>query len=72
MLSDPRHAQLDITDALPRSLQQLRLTEFHRLDNMPKNDSGWDLKTRDLGGMERLQSVYITDHDWAELWLPCG
>lgn len=73
MLRDPGHIQLDVpTNALPGSLQQLRLTKSIDPDDML--DSGYELETvtRDFGCMERLQGLQLAAHDWAEHRLPLG
>ena len=70
MLSDPRHTKLDITNALHCSLQQLRLTESDEPYNPPDEDGDREIITRNFGSLTCLQSLQLTDHEWAELWLP--
>lgn len=72
VLSDPRHTQLDISNALPCSLQQLRLTVSDEPYDPPDDDGEWEVTTRDFGSLNQLQSLQTSDHDWAELWWPLG
>ena len=44
--SDSGSTQLERSNALPCSLQQLRLTDDP--DDTPNDDGGWDLTTRNL------------------------
>jgi hypothetical protein len=71
VLSDPSHTQLDVNNALPCSLQHLRLTES-AFEQVPKNDSAWDPTTRDFGSLNRLQSLQLTARVWAQHRLPLG
>ena len=73
VLGDPEHTQLDVTaDALPRSLQHLRLTNFQYLGDTHEGQAEQWLLTRDFGSMEHLQSLHLAAHEWAEHWLPLG
>jgi hypothetical protein len=73
VLSDPRHSQLGITNALPCSLQQLRLTESDEPYDPPDDDDDeWDMMTRDFDSLSRLQCLQLTARAWAHHRLPLG
>jgi hypothetical protein len=73
ILRDPRHIQLDVpTNALPGSLQQLRLTKSIDPDDTLDNNHQMKLIERDFGCMESMQGLQLAAHDWAEHRLPLG
>lgn len=73
VLRDPGHIQLDVPpNALPGSLQQLRLTKSIDPDDTLDSGHALELMTRDFGCMERLQGFQLAAHDWAKHCLPLG
>ena len=73
VLRDPEDAKLDVAaSALPRSLQQLRLTEARQQNyRVETKDAALPLIARDFGGMQ-LQSLQLAANERAQHSLPLG